>query len=62
MPFAFIYYNFGESFYVFINDEGFYCAKVFDSWVYGNSIQRVLKEVDDYCYELMETAHRHQGR
>lgn len=62
MPFSFIYKNFDEPFYVFINDEGVYCAKVFDIWVYGGSVERVIKEIDEYCYELMAKAAEHQGR
>jgi hypothetical protein len=61
VTFAFVYSKFDSPFFVFLNEEGIYLAKVFDLWVYGSTVGRVTKEIDEYCYELMEEAQNKQG-
>lgn len=61
MPFVFVYISCGEAFYVYQNDEGYYCANVYGEWMIGESINEVTTAVDYRCYELMQMVKDHGG-
>lgn len=62
VPFVFIYLSCGEAFYVYLSEDKYYCAKVFNKWIAGSTIESVTNEIDKYNYELIRLYDEHQGR
>jgi hypothetical protein len=53
MKFVTSYVSYGHPFYIHVNDEKHFVAKVFGRWVYADDLEGVIDEIDYRCDALI---------